>query len=95
MKEVAKKIEQANEAISKARLALSQALEQMLGENTHTFKTYDVYVTDEEECERLKVKSCNKDEVELMDGSTIEIGSIPTDDLHNVVDMLHSELTEK
>ena len=93
-KEISQKIAAANEAISKARLALSQALEQLIGEKTHTFHTYDVYVTDEENGTRDRVKCCTKDAVEFDDGTTMDVGNIPTDDLHSVVDMLHSELKE-
>lgn len=95
MKHVVDKIAKANDAISEARKALTEALARMLENKTHTFKTYDVYVTDEENCTREQIKSCDRDAVYFQDGSSLEIGEIGTDDLHSVVDMVHSELTEQ
>jgi hypothetical protein len=94
MKYAVDKISAANDAISNARLNLTQAIQRMLDNKTHTFKTYDVYVTDEEEGTRNQVKSVNKDEVTFHDGSTMEFGNMGTDDIHSVADMLCAELTE-
>ena len=85
-------MEVANNSITSARTVLSTVLSKMLGNKKHTFKQFDVYVTDEENCSRELIKSCDKDAVYFHDGSSLEIGEIGTDDLHNVVDMVRSEL---
>ena len=85
-------MEVANNSIASARTVLSTVLSKMLGDKKHTFKQFDVYVTDEENCSRELITSCDKDAVYFTDGSSLEIGEIGTDDLHNVVDMVRSEL---
>lgn len=88
-------MEVANNSITSARKVLSTVLSKMLGDKKHTFKTYDVYVTDEENCSREQIKSCDKDSVYFNDGSSLDIGEIGTDDLNSVVDFVRSELMEK
>ena len=85
----------ANDSIVIARNLLTSQLERMLGKKTHTFKKYDIYVTDEEYCTREQIKSCNKDLVTFLDGSTMNIGDIGTDDLYAIVSFTYDELTEK
>lgn len=92
LKAIGTDLEVANKSIELARITLSKALSKMLGDTSHTFKIYDVYVTDEEECTRLLVKSCDKDAVYFYDGSSLEIGEVGTDDLHGIVDMVRTEL---
>ncbi len=88
-------LEAANNTISDARMFLTDALIEMLGDNTHFFdKEIRPYITDEEECVRLGATKCTKDIVTLEDGSEMDISDIGTDDLHSIVDTIHSKFIE-
>ena len=78
-------LEKANSRIADARKILMETLTDVLGEKIHNYKKYTPYVTDEEECDRLEAISINKDEVTLVDGSTMDIGDVGTDDLHSLI----------
>ena len=78
-------LEKANSRIADARKILMETISEFLGDTSHTFKNYTPYLTDEEECDRQKAISINKDIVTCEDGSTMEIGDVGTDDLHSLV----------
>lgn len=89
----AERLGEVNDQITKIRCIMTSVLEEMLGERTHAFRhDSGIYITDEEECVRLLAKGCTKDEIILEDESTIEYGSVGTDDLHSIVDTVHHDL---
>lgn len=87
-------LEKANSRIADARKILIETLTNVLGEKKHNYKKYTPFVTDEEECDRLEAISINKDEVTLVDSSTMDIGGVGTDDLHSLVQGISIDLFE-
>lgn len=80
-----------NKNITEVRANLLKVIQTMLQNETHLFKN-DVFVTDEEERYRLKVYTVSKDVVDLVEGDTLDLSNIGTDDLYSIADGIYIEL---
>ena len=110
---ISRHLEKANKAIDQAREELFKVIIQIFDKKKikkHEFSDANVYVTDEEACERMAVKEIQIDNTDVfmsdafasrtitahfVDGTYIELTDIGTDDLHMVADSLYSELCFK
>lgn len=107
---ISKRLEKANGFIDKAREDLFKVIMEIFEKKKikkHIFFNIDVYITDEEECERMLVKEIQVDNPDVfmadalaprtftahfVDGSYIDLSDVGTDDLHMVAESLYNEL---
>lgn len=93
---ISKKLENIQSQVTEVRTKLMQTLDALLPNSKLTFtKETAPYVTDEEECVRLKAKSVSKEQITLEDDTTFDISDIGTDDLLALVESVYHELENK
>ena len=90
--EIKEELFEANQHISDARSLLNKIANKILKKEPHVFKPdANVFATIEEDNERLKVVSVNKDEVTFDDGTSLDLNDLGTDDFYSVIDMVVTE----
>jgi len=79
--------------ITDIRAKLMQALEMLIPTGiVELTEAIAPFITDEEECTRLKAKSTSKDQITLSDDTVISVGDVGTDDLIALVESVNNEL---